>query len=79
MNVVRNKRNQKTLRDLEKALTKGGSKALDPDKWQAMQSRTTVPFDLPPAGQGSKIAVKVVDQVGTEHMLVLDPRDERYY
>ena len=40
-----------------------------------MLTTTTIPFELPEPGV--KIAVKVIDQTGMEHMTVIDnPRDE---
>ena len=79
MNVKCVKRNQKTLGDLRKALERAaGQEPIDPAKWEAMQTTTTVPFALPEPGV--KIAVKVIDNTGTEHMAVLDdPRDARWY
>lgn len=78
MNIKRVKRNQKTLTDLRKALDRGRQNRIDPAKWEAMQTTNTVPFDLPTPG--IKIAVKVIDQTGTEHMAVLDdPRDPQWY
>ena len=35
-----------------------------------MLSTTTIPFQLPP--QGVKIAIKVIDRTGMEHMTVID-------
>ena len=35
-----------------------------------MLTNTTIPFDLP--DEGVKIAVKVIDQYGMEHMTVFD-------
>ena len=35
-----------------------------------MLTNTTIPFDLPE--EGVKIAVKVIDQYGMEHMTVID-------
>ena len=68
------KRNQRTLRNLQSAF-RG---RIDAQRWAQMQSATTVPFDLPEPG--IKIAVKVIDQTGTEHMAVLDdPRDPQWY
>ena len=43
---------------------------VDDAKWQRMRSTRTLPFDRPP--RGGKIAVKVIDQTGVEHMKVLD-------
>ena len=77
MNVKRVNRNQKTLNDLRAAIDKGG-KQVDATKWETIQTNTTVPFDLPDLDV--KIAVKVIDQTGTEHMVVLDdPRDAQWY
>ena len=51
---------------------------IDAECWAQMQSAATVPFELP--DPGIKIAVKVIDQTGTEHMAVLDnPRDPQWY
>ena len=43
---------------------------IDNDKWERMRSARTLPFDNP--GAGGKIAVKVIDHIGMEHMTVLD-------
>ena len=40
------------------------------EKWEQMLSTTTIPFELPEPGV--KIAVKVIDQTGMEHMTVID-------
>ena len=91
MNVKEVKRNQRTLRLLRQALAPKKNRRLaqtpeddrrqcvDDSKWQAaMKTTTTVPFDLPE--KGLKVAVKVIDETGTEHMTVLDdPRDGRWY
>ena len=66
MNVQRVKRNQRTIRNLRAALRR----EIDDEKWEQMLSSTTVPFDLPEPGV--KIAVKVIDQTGMEHMTVID-------
>ena len=72
MNVRQVKRNQRTIRNLQAALRR----EIDPEKWEQMLSTTTIPFELPPAGV--KIAVKVIDQTGMEHMTVIDdPRREK--
>ena len=82
MNVKEVKRNQRTLSNLRQALEKGNgkkNKRVDEAKWQAaIKTATTVPFALPEPGL--KVAVKVIDETGTEHMTVLDdPRDRRWY
>ena len=66
MNVQQVKRNQRTIRNLRAALRR----EIDDEKWEQMLSTTTVPFELPPPGV--KIAVKVIDQTGMEHMTVID-------
>ena len=74
INVRPVKRNQRTLRNLQSAF-RG---RIDAERWAQMQSAATVPFELPEPG--IKIAVKVIDQTGTEHMAVLnDPRDPQWY
>ena len=74
INVRPVKRNQRTLRNLQSAF-RG---RIDAQRWAQMQSAITVPFELPEPG--IKIAVKVIDQTGTEHMAVLDdPRDPQWY
>ena len=74
INVRPVKRNQRTLRNLQSAF----QGRIDAQRWAQMQSATTVPFELPEPG--IKIAVKVIDQTGTEHMAVLDdPRDPQWY
>ena len=40
------------------------------EKWEQMLSTTTIPFELPESRV--KIAVKVIDQTGMEHMTVID-------
>ena len=51
---------------------------IDAESWTQMLSATTAPFELPEPGV--KIAVKVIDQTGTEHMAVLDdPRDQQRF
>ena len=43
---------------------------VDGAKWQRMRSNRTLPFDRP--ANGGKVALKVIDQTGVEHMKVLD-------
>ncbi len=43
---------------------------IDDEKWQRMRSSRTLPFKPPAAG--GKVAVKVVDRTGVEHMKVLN-------
>lgn len=43
---------------------------IDDAKWKRMRSSRTLPFGSP--GPGGKIAVKVIDHTGVEHMKVLD-------
>ena len=51
------------------------NREIDPGKWEQMLTATTIPFEL--SEPGVKIAVKVIDQTGMEHMTVIDnPRDE---
>ena len=45
-------------------------KDIDDSKWERMKSTRTLPFISP--GGGGKIAVKVVDYTGMEHMKVID-------
>ena len=66
MNVIEVKRNQRTIKNLRAALRR----EIDTKKWEQMRSTTTIPFDLP--APGVKIAVKVIDQTGMEHMTVID-------
>ena len=73
MNVMTSNRNRKTLRDLKKAFLK-----IDGELFAAMQTNKSLPFDLPEPGV--KIAVKVIDLTGMEHMAVIDdPRDKAWY
>ena len=70
INVKQVNRNQRTLKNLLGTL-KGN---IDSTKWHQMLTNTTIPFDLP--DEGVKIAVKVIDQHGMEHMTVIDePRN----
>ena len=66
INVKEVNRNQRTLRNLLAAF----SRDIDREKWDQMLTNTTIPFDLPE--EGVKIAVKVIDQYGMEHMTVID-------
>ena len=62
--------NQRTLKNLLAA----SKRSIDSAKWTQMLTNTTIPFDLPE--EGVKIAVKVIDQFGMEHMTVIDePRE----
>lgn len=42
---------------------------ISPEKWQRMRSARTLPFSWP---AGGKVALKVVDHTGVEHLTVLD-------
>ena len=42
---------------------------ISPDKWYRMRSARTLPFSWP---RGGKVALKVVDHTGVEHLTVLD-------
>ena len=66
INVKQVKRNQRTMKRLREAF----DQEIDADKWEQMLSTATIPFDLPE--EGVKIAVKVIDQTGMEHMTVID-------
>ena len=66
INVKQVNRNQKTLKNLMDAF----SRDIDREKWNQMLTNTTVPFD--PPEEGVKIAVKVIDHHGMEHMTVID-------
>ena len=71
INVREVGRNQRTLKNLRAAF----NREIDPDKWEQMLTTKTIPFELPTPGV--KIAVKVIDQTGMEHMTVIDdPRKE---
>lgn len=73
MNVVKCNRNQKTLRDLRKAFRK-----IDDERFATMQTTKSLAFDMPEPGV--KVAVKVIDVTGMEHMVVIDnPRDAEWY
>ena len=70
INVKQVNRNQRTLKNLLAAF----KRSIDSAKWTQMLTNTTIPFDLP--DEGVKIAVKVIDQFGMEHMTVIDePRE----
>ena len=70
INVKEVNRNQRTLRNLLAAFNRD----IDREKWNQMLTNMTIPFDLPE--EGVKIAVKVIDQTGMEHMTVIDdPRN----
>ena len=64
-NVLPTKQNRQVFKELVAAY-KG---AIDDDAWQQMQTCETVPFPLPEGDE--KIAVKVIDQTGVEHMKVI--------
>ena len=66
INVRQVGRNQRTLKNLRAAF----NQEIDPDKWEQMLTTKTIPFELP--APGVKIAVKVIDQTGMEHMTVID-------
>ena len=70
INVKQVNRNQRTLKNLLAAF----KRSIDSAKWAQMLTNTTISFDLP--DEGVKIAVKVIDQYGMEHMTVVDePRE----
>ena len=70
INVRQVGRNQRTLKSLRAAF----NREIDPEKWEQMLTTKTIPFELPEPGV--KIAVKVIDQTGMEHMTVIDdPRN----
>ena len=66
INVRQVGRNQRTLRNLRAAF----NREIDQEKWERMLTTKTIPFELPEPGV--KIAVKVIDQTGMEHMTVID-------
>ena len=66
INVKEVNRNQRTLKNLLDAFRRD----IDREKWDQMLTNTTIPFDLPE--EGVKIAIKVIDQYGMEHMTVID-------
>ena len=70
INVRQVGRNQRTLKNLRAVF----NREIDPEKWGQMLTTKTIPFELPEPGV--KIAVKVIDQTGMEHMTVIDdPRN----
>ena len=70
INIRQVGRNQRTLKNLQAAF----KNEIDPEKWEQMLTTKTIPFELPEPGV--KIAVKVIDQTGMEHMTVIDdPRN----
>ena len=62
INVKQVNRNQRTLKNLRAAF----NREIDTEKWDQMLTNETIPFELPPPGV--KIAVKVIDQTGMEHI-----------
>ena len=66
INVRQVGRNQRTLKNLRAAF----NREIDSEKWEQMLTTKTIPFELPEPGV--KIAVKVIDQTGMEHMTVID-------
>ena len=70
INVKQVNRNQRTLKNLLAAFKSG----VDNTNWEQMLTNSTIPFDLP--DEGIKIAVKVIDQYGMEHMTVIDDPKE---
>ena len=70
INVRQVGRNQRTLKNLRAVF----NREIDPEQWEQMLTTKTIPFELPEPGV--KIAVKVIDQTGMEHMTVIDdPRN----
>ena len=73
-NILKTDKNSRAYRNLQAAF-KG---AIAAETWQQMQTTETVPFPLPE--KDARIAVKVIDQTGAEHMKVIhDPRNEKWY
>ena len=73
-NILKTDKNSRAYRNLQAAF-KG---AIAAETWQRMQTTETAPFLLPE--QDAKIAVKVIDQTGTEHMTIIhDPLDNKWY
>ena len=70
INVKQVNRNQRTLKNLLAAF----KRSIDSAKWAQMLTNTTISFDLP--DEGVKIAVKVIDQYGMEHMAIIDEPKE---
>ena len=71
MNVVECDRNSRTL----KGLGDGLARNLNENHFKRFKGKTTNPFTL--LTDGSRVAVKVIDQTGIEHMKVLDVEDFR--
>ena len=69
MNVVACDRNSRTLKNLGDRLARN----LNENHFKRFKGKTTNPFRLPK--DGSRVAVKVIDQTGIEHMKVLDIED----
>ena len=65
INVRPVRRNQRTLKNLRAAF----NRVIDSEKWEQMLTTKTIPFELPEPGV--KIALKVIDQTGMEHMTVV--------
>ena len=63
MNVKPSKRKNRLLNQLKAAL----GREVDDAKFKQMQTAESLPFT-----PGERIAVKVIDQTGMEHMTVLD-------
>ena len=66
INIRQVGRNQRTLKNLQAAF----KNEIDGEKWAQMLTTKTIPFEL--REPGVKIAVKVIDQTGMEHMTVID-------
>ena len=71
MNVVECDRNSRTL----KSLVDGLARNLNENHFKRFKGKKTNPFSLPT--DGSRVAVKVIDQTGIEHMKILDVEDFR--
>ena len=74
------KRNANALKGLYAAFKRN----MDEATWKQIQTLTSLPFALPEEtsldGDALQVAVKVIDQTGTEHRLVIDdPRAEYWY
>ncbi len=76
MNINRGKINQAKSR-LVRALRAAIGPNLDPEKFEQMQTNESLPFT---PGNNGAIALKVIDRIGTEHMLVIQQDEyESYY
>lgn len=64
--TLQGQRSERRLKQIRDAFRR----EIDDDKWKRMRSNRTLPFDPPVAG--GKVAVKVIDRTGVEHMKVLD-------